>query len=94
VIREIVVRRTPVLASSLPIRPREPERAVRSHDYEDAQTLPPRGADVVLSPFVDAATRAVELLGITAVEYPAGFRAASANAKLAPPAATTPGEVP
>jgi Kef-type K+ transport system membrane component KefB len=38
--------------------------AVRSHGLEDARALPAHGAHVVLAPFVDAAVRAVELIGM------------------------------
>jgi Kef-type K+ transport system membrane component KefB len=38
--------------------------AIRSHDQADAERLKAAGADVVLSPFTDAAVRAGEFLGI------------------------------
>ena len=44
--------------------------AVRSHGAEDARDLPAHGANVVLSPFIDAATRAVELIGLPAAADP------------------------
>ncbi len=40
--------------------------AVRSHGEPDAETLRAHGADVILSPFVDAAARAGEKIGLTA----------------------------
>jgi hypothetical protein len=63
--------------------------AVRSHDNVDADRLRAHGADVVLSPFADAAVRAGEITGFRPVkgfdtEAHAGMPASSENPPLQP----------